>query len=88
MASPTLGWRGLSDLSGHRTIRTGLSACSARACETSMPLSSLAVTPATTLRFVMRVGNTRSLDDWAIGLTVPDGDESALISLVATIPPA
>jgi hypothetical protein len=35
----------------------------------------------------MRVGNIRVLDDWAIGLTIPDGDEASIISLIATIPP-
>lgn len=87
MASTTIGWRGLSELSAHRTIRSGLSACTARVCETSMPLSALAIPSTATIRFVMRVGNIRSLDNWAIGLTIPDGDEPSIISLVATIPP-
>lgn len=57
MASTTIGWRGLSELSAHRTIRSGLSACTARVCETSMPLSALAIPSTATIRFVMRVGN-------------------------------
>lgn len=86
MASATLGWRTLSGMGNHSTITAGLSACTVRICETSIPLLSVGVDATTTLRFAMRVGDREQLDVWADGLTAP-ADEPALISATISILP-
>jgi len=86
MSSATLGWRTLSDRGSHSTITAGLSACTARICETSIPLLGIGADAGTTLHFVMRVGDRQQLDLWADGLTVPD-DEPSFISATISIRP-
>ncbi len=86
MSSATLGWRTLSQLSVHTNLSAGRSVCTARICETSIPLASIGVADAATLRLVMRVGDSNEPDLWADGLTVPT-DDAAFISATISIPP-
>ncbi len=85
--SATLGWRLLAQTDAHVLVMSQRNACTAAACETTLPLGPLRVAPGATLGLVVRVGDALNADLWAVGQTIPTDSDPEFITVVETLPP-